>query len=501
MRMNAWTRFGAVSIFVTLAAAACGSTDDGDSGNPDAVSDTGGTDAGGDTTPADGGSDAGGEDAAADTSVDVEPGEDTSPEDTSPEDTAPEDTTPDDTSPGDTDDATDASDVADDTTDGGDTEPDGTEPGPFDCTILQALTPGTAWEGDTSTFSDSFDSGVASCGSTGGLDARFSVELGAGTWCIDTIGSEFDTVVHFGEPCFVPSSGPLCDDDSFGYLSQLTIEVAEPGVWEIVLDGFGDDDFGVARLVINEGVCPEVNFQCEDGELIAGEECDGTVDCTDGSDESPVSCGGEGYTVCGYTDFEGEFFGPGVACDGNADCPDGFDEDPGNCALFCDDGEEAFGSSCNDIVECTDGSDESFRACGVYCDDIEDYIAGDYCDGNFDCNNNYDEIYCDDPYVQCDDLIYRPGNECDGVVDCGDGSDESLSRCGITCPGDGAEVIGSYCDGVTDCTDGSDEETTFCDTLLFCFISESYTNGGYCDGTSDCPDGEDEFFCEEFSPE
>jgi hypothetical protein len=367
------------------------------------------------------------------------------------------------------------------------------------CDVFEVLTPGVPWTGNTSAFVDTFDSSLSNCGTNGGRDARFSVYLTPGAYCVSSVGTTFDTVVQFDDLCGAPNQYSICSDDD--YLSQelLSVTVRSAAWYQVVLDGFDDAEAGDARLVVKSGVC-RAPVDCDDGSLGFGALCDGTVDCVDGSDELVSKCGGPGFVGCLGIPGVDVLYVAGAACDGEVDCPSGSDEDTLGCTLACANESSAIGLSCDGIAQCSDGSDESVTTCGVACFDEGTssltYLAGAYCDGVSDCPDGSDEVFsCDTPGLLCGDGVYRPGTACNLVNDCPDGSDESLDSCGITCPGDSSVVFGAFCDGLNDCADAGDEDLTFCESLIFCTFSQTYVPGALCDGTLDCPRGEDEFSC------
>lgn len=94
---------------------------------------------------------------------------------------------------------------------------------------------------------------------------------------------------------------------------------------------------GLAVLAI----CDDVEWDCDDGQCIPGENrCDGTVHCSDGSDETVLGCI-QNYRDCQLTAFTAFFCSYGACvtgydrCNGRQDCADNSDE------LFC--GSEAPG--------------------------------------------------------------------------------------------------------------------------------------------------------------
>jgi Putative metal-binding motif len=104
------------------------------------------------------------------------------------------------------------------------------------------------------------------------------------TLVINTRGSAFDTVLHvFRDRCAGMSLA--CNDDipGGGLDSELILSNAEPGVYFIVVDGFGAS-FGAFTLSVSTGM-PE---QCSNG---IDDDLDGAIDCMDRDCDMDPRCG------------------------------------------------------------------------------------------------------------------------------------------------------------------------------------------------------------------
>jgi len=101
---------------------------------------------------------------------------------------------------------------------------------------------------------------------------------------------------------------------------------------------------------------------------------------------------------CGFVGFlcpEGEELAANLVCDGSADCSDGSDEQ--YCATFsCASGESLSTLFlCNDSWDCSDGSDEGAALCGSFtCASGLVISTMQRCDGSFDCDDASDEADC-----------------------------------------------------------------------------------------------------------
>ena len=170
-----------------------------------------------------------------------------------------------------------------------------------------------------------------SCGGAGPEDAYVASFDEAGTVCISTAGSDFDTLLYVRTGCDDPDSEVACNDDRAPGQLQAQLEIdAQAGTdYYIFVDGFGPGSVGDYSLAIAAGPCPECldDNGCRDGEICAAGECVGCIEdadcdegevCTDGACAPPAECGNEVLDV-------------GEACDdGNLDNGDGCDASCGS---------------------------------------------------------------------------------------------------------------------------------------------------------------------------
>lgn len=267
-------------------------------------------------------------------------------------------------------------------------------------------------------------------------------------------------------------------------------------------------------------VCSEIEFQCSSGSCLpANWKCDGTADCSDGSDESNCS-----VSTCSEFSFRclsGKCIPTGWKCDGHEDCSDGMDESdciPLGCTKHefrCGDGRCIFKSwVCDQETDCADGSDE--RNCGTVtcksgdfqCPTGQCVLKNWVCDGEADCKDGADEVNCTLP--RCEEHEYQCNNSrcvdallvCNGNDECGDNSDELGCESPTCLPGmfqcvtSGKCVsIKNKCDGLDDCPDGEDEDGCY----RTCFAGEFRCLDGscipmnwVCDKDNDCNDNSDE---------
>jgi hypothetical protein len=128
---------------------------------------------------------------------------------------------------------------------------------------------------------------------------------------------------------------------------------------------------------------------------LAGGSCDEitSVFCADGDSALEIQC----LDRCAFTCDSGDPIDLLEQCDGYVDCADGSDElGCGHWLFGCGDGEQIPRSSvCDGEVDCDGGRDED--GCHVFdCGGGAVIIDAWVCDGEDDCDNGADEAGCAD---------------------------------------------------------------------------------------------------------
>ncbi|XP_053616138.1 very low-density lipoprotein receptor isoform X10 [Plodia interpunctella] len=285
--------------------------------------------------------------------------------------------------------------------------------------------------------------------------------------------------------------------------------------------------------------CTSSEFRCKTGRCVPMSwRCDNEKDCSDGSDEDPLTCkvepcGPEEFTCRSSLGKHGECVPLTWMCDDNPDCSDGSDEKA--CNETCRSDEFTCGNGkciqqrwvCDGDDDCGDDSDEAkcpAKTCQPHthfsCTDGHCISARWRCDGDIDCPDSSDELGCattpktTSPCIstefECKDRMtcVHKAWVCDGDRDCPDGGDEAPEICrgNVTCRLDQFQckdhscIPGAlYCNGDKDCPDGSDEVNCtrpkpVCDkkTEFDCGGGMCIPLSKLCDKKPDCPNFEDE---------
>ena len=140
-----------------------------------------------------------------------------------------------------------------------------------------------------------------SCGGGGAEDVYVASFDAAGTVCISTAGSAYDTLLYVRTECADGDSEVACNDDAVGLQAQVEIDVEAATDYFIFIDGFaGGGDY---TLIVADGACPAECFddaQCDDAicnegvcvECVEDAQCDveGEI-CLDNACQVPPECG------------------------------------------------------------------------------------------------------------------------------------------------------------------------------------------------------------------
>ncbi|CAH2062411.1 unnamed protein product, partial [Iphiclides podalirius] len=166
-----------------------------------------------------------------------------------------------------------------------------------------------------------------------------------------------------------------------------------------------------------EADCSYNEWRCNEGTCVrVNSDCNGRIDCPDGSDETFELCRNR---ECGPYTFRCNYGGcvdETAPCNNRQECPDESDELLPRCKdenpveggkFKCRDGALVpVERRCDGAADCADGSDETVGACAeLACPP-----------GRFQCE-----------YGGCVDR----GAQCNRTIECADGSDEKIELCGV----------------------------------------------------------------------
>ena len=127
-----------------------------------------------------------------------------------------------------------------------------------------------------------------SCGgqSAGEIIYRFAPPSD-GAFCVDTLGSTYDTLLHVRKTCNDPMSERYCNDDYGRTQAAISVEGQALVPYFLIVDGYrGEGDF---EIMISEGACPPIPR--EDCSQPGDEDGNGDADCDDRACMNTEMCG------------------------------------------------------------------------------------------------------------------------------------------------------------------------------------------------------------------
>jgi hypothetical protein len=259
------------------------------------------------------------------------------------------------------------------------------------------LIPGTGtYTGDTFGHANETE---GTCGGQAG-EAVFYFVLSEPSFVhLDSIGTQFDSVIYVRTGVCNTGLEVDCDDDSAGNLaSDVTINILYPGTYYVFLDGYTvDPDQGPNEgfFTLNVEIVPNPPELCFDG---IDNDGDVYVDCADSDCTFVGAC----VSCNGGLPPEPEF-APGRCtdgqdndCDGTIDCgDDDCSASPIYITECCNGIDETmngvvddFNCRCADSSECQDGQicyDHTVRTCGPPCFNFFGDVCPNIQPGSF-CN-------------------------------------------------------------------------------------------------------------------
>ncbi|XP_030833437.1 fibropellin-1 [Strongylocentrotus purpuratus] len=314
------------------------------------------------------------------------------------------------------------------------------------------------------------------------------------------------TTSYTGPNCGSPTScvfnecvnGATCVPSGMEY--TCTCRPAHKGIFCEFLLNYTSCDLDPCQ----NGVCVDDldgNVYCDCTPFTEGAFCERTPNC---DNKNPCRNGGtcmNGATVddpsscvCGSA-WRGDICQLPTTCD-SSPCQNGGTCIPSEGSVTCDCAAMWEGPTCEANSSC-------FECASEYDCVIDEWV----CDGDKDCNNGEDELYCTTNYnsscFECAseyECVNDPSWVCDGDNDCNNGEDELYCTTPITTCSTGGCFNGGTCaNGICQCTEFYTGE--FCeDDINNMCGSDFCLNGGICiEGTTaycNCREGFSGDFCE-----
>jgi hypothetical protein len=340
---------------------------------------------------------------------------------------------------------------------------------------------------------------TASCGGgAGSPDIAYGwVAPATGRFVLDTIGSDYDTVLYV-KSATCTGAELACNDDvgGLGTRSRIVFDAVSGQRYVVVVDGFGGGSTG--SYVLNIGQLTPEAGNCEDG---VDNDRDGLMDCADMDCVADPACtrpcpdrdigsvvGNSvdmGTTVGAGHDLTGSCApgrAPDIALSWTAPRSGRYRFDTagstfntalylqaGTCGgreLICNDNVSATNPTSRVVRNLTAGTtvviviDGVFGSAGNYRLNITAFEAG-FCtdgidndlDGQTDCSDSECTALpiCCVPVAEiCNDMRDQ---DCDDLVDCADPNCRSSPSCCTPSPEDCANGADEDCDGLIDCVD------------------------------------------------
>ncbi|MFT6629964.1 MAG: hypothetical protein ACJA1R_003247, partial [Flavobacteriales bacterium] len=140
-----------------------------------------------------------------------------------------------------------------------------------------------------------------SCQTTNGNDHVWLFEPpAAGSYCAETVGTAFDTVLYAHTVCGVDLTETVCDDDAVGLQSQIDLTLDSVAPIYLWMDGYSTNS-GPYTLNVRSGTCLQIEGACDDVVSLGLGTIVGTT--AGGALDVPLSCGVNGAGAARVYDF------------------------------------------------------------------------------------------------------------------------------------------------------------------------------------------------------
>ena len=271
------------------------------------------------------------------------------------------------------------------------------------CNTALAISASGTWTGDTTGF---VNRNTGSCGGAAG-EAVFELTITAPSKVrIDTIGSQYDSLLYIRAGACRSGRELACDDDTGGnHNTLINIPILYPGTYFIFVDGFTvDPRFGPDEgpYVLNVSITQNPPEVCNNG---IDDDGNHLVDCADPACASASAC----LNCAGGRPPSAEY--------GVGKCTDGIDND---CDGKVDCADDDCHASKYYVTECCNGRDDNGNGIidedACRCASSATCSNGNFCftDTDYTCNLDCTRIVGDIcPYIAAASTCSRTTRQCE----------------------------------------------------------------------------------------
>lgn len=259
---------------------------------------------------------------------------------------------------------------------------------------------------------------------------------------------------------------------------STSVECISPGSSNVRVRGICSGKYDFVSFTCVAPTCGNARVEgaetCDDGNLTAGDGCNGSCQieavCGNNKVETGEDCEPPGSDVCD-TLCKAVVCGDGKTS-GNEQCDDGNLRNGDGCSSTCSFESFCGNGSINPGEECDDGNTQSGDGCSSTCRSEQPVCGNNIKEGTEECDGTSTPAN-----RQCD-------AQCRFVPVCGNGFIEGSEACD-----DGNQVLGDGCD--SNCQVTVTLEDISCNAPSLCYLNGSGTYSGGCpsENPAACPSG------------